>query len=59
MRWQLDGVFHSEGAEGVKWDLGFSYFCTGKWDLGHWDWESQTQKLGLGKTCLEITQHIM
>ncbi len=40
-----------EGPEGVKWELGFAYFywylhlfLLGKWDLGHWDWDSQTLK---------------
>jgi hypothetical protein len=25
-----------EGAEGVKWVLGFAYFGLGKWDFMHW-----------------------
>ncbi len=44
-----------EGPEGVKWELGFAYFdwdlpifSLGKWDLGHWDWDSET-KNGNGK----------
>ncbi len=44
-----------EGPEGVKWELGFAHFdwdlpvfSLGKWDLGHWDWDSET-KNGNGK----------
>ena len=32
-----------EGPEGVKWELGFAYFRTGKWDLLHWDWDLATR----------------
>ena len=32
-------------------------FALGKWDLGHWDWELQTQSWEW-ETCLEITQHM-
>ena len=46
-----------EGPEGKNgnWDL--PIFALGKWDLGHWDWESQTQNWEW-ETCLEITQHM-
>ncbi len=44
-----------EGPEGVKWELGFAYFywdlhmfSLGKWDLGHWDWDSPPEN-GNGK----------
>ena len=33
-------------------------FSLGKWDLGHWDWESQTQNWEW-ETCLEISQHTL
>ena len=33
--------FHlHEGPEGVNWEMGFTYFGTGNWDLGNWDWEN-------------------
>ena len=35
-----------EGPEGVKWELGFAYFCTGKMRFG---------SLGLGSLGLGIT----
>ena len=38
-----------------NWDL--PIFALGKWDLGHWDWELQTQNWEW-ETCLEITQHM-
>ncbi len=44
------GLYHlciCEGPDGVNWELGFGKMFThhlGKWDLGHWDWESQTDK---------------
>ena len=40
--------------EGVKWELGFArvffFFSLGKWNLGHWDWESKnnSEKKGMG-----------
>ena len=45
LRWSL---------QSLNWDL--PIFALGKWDLGHWDWESQTQNWEW-ETCLEITQH--
>ncbi len=57
-----------EGPEGVKWELGFAYFdwdlptrifSLGKWDLGHWDWDSET-KNGNGKhVSTWLNQHIL
>jgi len=26
-----------EGPEGIKWELGFAYFSTGKMGFGRWD----------------------
>ena len=59
------GEYLLEGPEGVKWELGFAYFCTGKMGfgllgkcgLGYWDWELQTQNWEW-ETCLEIAQHM-
>ena len=28
--------------------MGFPFFSLGKWDLGPWDWESQTKKSEIG-----------
>ena len=38
-----------EGPEGVNWELGFAYFCTGKMDLGHWNWDHKHKTAGNGK----------
>ena len=49
----------NEGPEGVKWELGFACFCTGKMgfkSLGlgfsHWEWEKNV-KNGNGINRLE------
>ena len=50
----ITGRAYIEGPEGVKWELGFAYFCTGKMRFGslglgitktNWEWE----------TCIEIS----
>jgi len=40
---------YKEGLEGVKWELGFAYFRTGKMGfsalglgIGDWDWEKSS-----------------
>ena len=40
-----------EGPEGVKWELGFVYFCAGKMGFhalglgfSHWEWERESPK---------------
>ena len=45
----LIGTF-SESSEGVKWELGFASFCTGKWDFGRWDLDlsEKRAKMGMG-----------
>ena len=37
-------VAKKEGPEGVKWELGFACFCTGKWNFGGWDWDFSQKK---------------
>ncbi len=38
-------VTFKEGPEEIKYELGFRQkLVLEKWDLGHWDWESQAEK---------------
>ena len=35
-------VINVECPEGVEWELVLPIWGLAKWNLGHWDWESQT-----------------
>ena len=41
-------LFYLEGPEGVKWELGFAYFCTGKMEFGSLGLGITNSKLGMG-----------
>ena len=41
-----------EGPEGVKWELGFAYFCTGKMRSGSLRLGITNTKLGMGNMSL-------
>ena len=52
---------NNEGPEGVKWELGLTYFLAGKmglWLLGmgfcHWEWEMKSFKMEMGLKYSEL-----
>ena len=50
-----DTQYKHEGPEGVKWDLGFAYFCTRKMRFGSLGLGITKTKLGMGKMSENFT----
>ena len=48
-----------EGPEGVKWELGFVYFCTGKMGFGSLGLGITNTKLGMGNTSRNYTAYVV
>ena len=48
-----------EGPEGVKWELGFVYFCTGKRRFGSLGLGITNTKLGMGNMSRNYTAHVI
>ena len=46
-----------EGPEGVKWELGFAYFCTGKMEFGSLGLGITNKKLGMGNMSRNYTAY--
>ena len=48
-----------EGPEGVKWELGFAYFCTGKMGFGSVGLGITNTKLGMGNMFIHCTAYVV
>ena len=52
-------TFIEEGPEGVKWELGFAYFCTEKMGFGSLGLEILNTKLGMGDKSRNYTAYVV
>ena len=48
-----------EGPEGVKWELGFAYFCTGKMGFGSPGLGITNTKQGMGNMSRNYTVYVV
>ena len=60
---QIIDVVHDymylEGPEGVKWELGLAYFCTGKMGFGSLGLGITNTKLGMGNLSRNYTAYVV
>ena len=62
MRFSLSSPFlksQNEGPEGVQWELGFAYFCTGKMRFGSLGLGITNTKLGMGNMPFHCTAYVI
>ena len=52
-------IFSTEGPEGVKWELGFAYFCNGKMGFGSLGLSITNTILGMGNISRNYTAYIV